>query len=375
MNEKNIGSIINKLREEAGLTQKDLAAKLCISDKAISKWETNTNLPPLDMIYKISTLFNVSFQNLLKVRLEDEHVDEKVIKNIMDEFDESNKRKEKIIKIAIMVLLVVTLILIIVLHFTQTYNKFDVYNMSVNSDEIYADGIYIETRIKDSLTLNNLRLRKDEVKSSDTISIDIYYVDIFDKEILLYTSERLEDLTFSNYQTLVKTDDLTKYINNMYVRITIIGKDDNVKKYIGKLNFAIDFSNNIDYGDKMVTSYNDKKLDKDYVKERLLDNGFKENNSNNLVKSTNEYRMIYYYDSNKLTYRYEKNNFSYRYTYNFDLATLEILVFDENNVEIENYEYNVNEDNVTICKVGRCNDARNAMKLLNQNVLNYLYNE
>ena len=40
MNEKNIGNIISKLREEKGLTQKDLANKLNISDKAISKWET-----------------------------------------------------------------------------------------------------------------------------------------------------------------------------------------------------------------------------------------------------------------------------------------------------------------------------------------------
>ena len=374
MNEKNIGNIISKLREEAGLTQKDLAVKLCISDKAVSKWETNTNLPPIDMIYKISTIFNVSFQNLLKVRLEDEHVDEKVIKNIMDEFDESSKRKEKIVKIALIVVMVVTLILIIALHFTSTYNKFDVYDAYIDGDEIYARGIYVETRIKDNLTINNLKLRKYEIKTSDSVSVDIYYLDSFDKELLLYTSESLQDVNFSNYQTLIKTNDLTKYIDNLYIRITIVSNDDNVKEYSGKLNFAIDFSNNKIYNNELTKTYSDKKLDKDYVKERLLANGFKENSSENLVKSAKDYRMVYYYDSNKLTYRYEKNNFSYRYTYNFDLAILEILVFDENNVEIENYEYDVTTEKEILCKVGRCNGAKDAMKLLNENILNYLYN-
>ena len=359
MNEKNIGNIINKLREEAGLTQKDLAVKLCISDKAVSKWETNTNLPPIDMIYKISTIFNVSFQNLLKVRLEDEHVDEKVIKNIMDEFDESSKRKEKVVKIALIVVMVVTLILIIALHFTSTYNKFDVYNMAVNSNEIYARGIYVETRIKDSLSFNNLSLRKYEIKTSDTVSVDIYYLDSFDKELLLYTSESLQDVNFSNYQTLIKTNDLTKYIDNLYIRITIVSNDDKVKEYSGN--------------NELAKTYSDKKLDRDYVKERLLANGFKEN-SKDLIKNDENYKMIYYYGANKLTYLYEKNNFSYRYTFNFNLAILEILVFDENNVEIENYEYDVNNDKVLNCRVGTCSNYDIAMKLLNENILNYLYN-
>ena len=69
------------------------------------------------MIYKISTLFNVSFQKLLKIRLEDEHVDEKIINEIMDEFNETNKRKAKIIKIAFIILLVIAVLLVVVMIF------------------------------------------------------------------------------------------------------------------------------------------------------------------------------------------------------------------------------------------------------------------
>ena len=40
MNQKKIGSFIATIRKEKGLTQYDLAEKLSVSNKAVSKWET-----------------------------------------------------------------------------------------------------------------------------------------------------------------------------------------------------------------------------------------------------------------------------------------------------------------------------------------------
>ena len=39
MNTENIGALISKLRKEKGMTQQELADKLKITDKAVSKWE------------------------------------------------------------------------------------------------------------------------------------------------------------------------------------------------------------------------------------------------------------------------------------------------------------------------------------------------
>ena len=41
-------------------------------------------------------------------------------------------------------------------------------------------------------------------------------------------------------------------------------------------------------------------------------------------------------------------------------------------MEIENYTYDVNKDEVTECKTGSCNDYKNVLKILNKNVLNLL---
>ena len=44
MNAKKVGSFIKEQRQELGLSQKELAEKLYITDKAVSKWETGSSL-------------------------------------------------------------------------------------------------------------------------------------------------------------------------------------------------------------------------------------------------------------------------------------------------------------------------------------------
>ena len=47
MNNYITGAVIKELREKNHLTQQQLAEKLCVSDKAISKWETGKGFPDL----------------------------------------------------------------------------------------------------------------------------------------------------------------------------------------------------------------------------------------------------------------------------------------------------------------------------------------
>ena len=50
MEKKTIGAFIAALRKANGLTQKQLADKLCVSDKAVSRWERDETLPDLMLI-------------------------------------------------------------------------------------------------------------------------------------------------------------------------------------------------------------------------------------------------------------------------------------------------------------------------------------
>lgn len=58
------GSIIKELREKKQYTQKQLAQKLFISDKTISKWETNKGLPDAGIIEELAAALGVSLAEL-----------------------------------------------------------------------------------------------------------------------------------------------------------------------------------------------------------------------------------------------------------------------------------------------------------------------
>ena len=54
MNQYVTGAMIKRLREGRGLTQHQLAEKMNVSDKAISKWETGRGYPDLSLIEPLS---------------------------------------------------------------------------------------------------------------------------------------------------------------------------------------------------------------------------------------------------------------------------------------------------------------------------------
>lgn len=65
MDNKKTGELILKLRTEKGLTQKQLADRLHISDKAVSKWERGQGLPDISLLKDLSGIFGVNIEGLL----------------------------------------------------------------------------------------------------------------------------------------------------------------------------------------------------------------------------------------------------------------------------------------------------------------------
>ncbi len=59
------GAVIKRLREERGMTQAELAARLGVSDKAVSKWETAKGLPDITLIESLAETLGVSVVELM----------------------------------------------------------------------------------------------------------------------------------------------------------------------------------------------------------------------------------------------------------------------------------------------------------------------
>ena len=57
---------LRNLRKQNNMSQEDLAHKLDISRQSVSKWESGLSMPDLDNVIKLSEMFNVSLDYLLK---------------------------------------------------------------------------------------------------------------------------------------------------------------------------------------------------------------------------------------------------------------------------------------------------------------------
>lgn len=66
MERKSIGTLIAALRRANGLTQKQLADRLGVSDKAVSRWERDESLPDLTLLPMIADLFHITVDELLR---------------------------------------------------------------------------------------------------------------------------------------------------------------------------------------------------------------------------------------------------------------------------------------------------------------------
>ena len=72
IDKKEFGAFICTLRKEKGLTQKELAEKLYLSDKAVSKWETGASIPDTTMLIPLAEILGVTVTELLECRRREE---------------------------------------------------------------------------------------------------------------------------------------------------------------------------------------------------------------------------------------------------------------------------------------------------------------
>ena len=73
MSNKTFGEMISSLRKEKNMTQNDLAEKMNVTDKAVSKWERNLSCPDVNSIPKLAEILGVSMEELLNAQTKQEN--------------------------------------------------------------------------------------------------------------------------------------------------------------------------------------------------------------------------------------------------------------------------------------------------------------
>ena len=96
MNINIISKYLQFLRKSHNYTQDDLAKKLNISRQAVSKWETETAIPDLEVLLKISKLYNITINDILEPKVQPKRItdfeqistiSERELKEVLKQFD------------------------------------------------------------------------------------------------------------------------------------------------------------------------------------------------------------------------------------------------------------------------------------------------
>jgi len=139
MTNEKIGNFIRQKRKEKNLTQKDLADKLGISDKAISKWERGICCPDISLLKDLSSILDISINELLSGENIETLEKVKTDKVLLDSVNKYTKiEKKKRLKLWILTLGVIVIDLVFIFIMYLMYNQ-------INS--------------KDGLTINSLQNR------------------------------------------------------------------------------------------------------------------------------------------------------------------------------------------------------------------------
>ena len=65
MDQTKTGNFLKELRKAKNITQEELANHLNVSRKSVSRWETGTNMPDLDILIELSKFYDVNIDEIL----------------------------------------------------------------------------------------------------------------------------------------------------------------------------------------------------------------------------------------------------------------------------------------------------------------------
>lgn len=159
MDQENIGKFILELRREKGLTQMELADRLGVTDKAVSKWENGRCMPDLSLLKPLCDILDISINELLSgKRLTKEEYQKKLEENIIKiNLTTIKKNAVKTLKIVLITILsTISLFILLILLFMIKTN-YDYKHIELDENNItfrickYEDMIFVEPIYEDNM--------------------------------------------------------------------------------------------------------------------------------------------------------------------------------------------------------------------------------
>ncbi len=270
MNQIKIGKFIAKCRKEKELTQQELADKLGVTDKAISKWENGRCLMDISLLKPLSECLDVSIVELINgEKIESEDVSEKSGEAIEKTLGYA---KRKIKKNRTKLVIIYSLLTLVLMFFVYKGALLYFYNVPRDEIDEIVDGLVFE----DTMTIYKRTIPNDEYFTIENIKLQDVFSELEMLEILneMYPYQFVLKDDAGNSLGGIIIDDSTLTGN----LIDIFVSDDLV--FMGEIDsdtFPIDIGqfNNADRKDFLLQ--NDINNDIDFIR-YISENCYAENN-------------------------------------------------------------------------------------------------
>lgn len=269
MNNEKIGLFIAKLRKDKKMTQMDLADKLHITDRAVSKWERGICMPDVSLLSELSTILDISIAELLNGEKSNKKIDnEKIINTINYTKNDIRKRTMKIVDYVVSIIIIIISIFLININIRSEYYL----NKSYKSINFPTSVIPIVREYINIIKNDSGNYSEEEYQSIMGYINSIENTVDFEKDEKLmnkseYTYNDIISVIENDYSYAVMIN--TMYYNTIYKMI--------VKKDFSKIdNYAIYTSISNDYysssallknfvSDSYVSSINEEEIATEFV--------------------------------------------------------------------------------------------------------------
>jgi len=98
MDQQKIGEFLKTLRKDKNLTQEELADKMNVSRRTVSRWETGSNLPDLSILVELADLYDVDMREIFNGERKNETMDKDLKETMLMAADYTDDNMKKVMK-------------------------------------------------------------------------------------------------------------------------------------------------------------------------------------------------------------------------------------------------------------------------------------
>ena len=166
MDQIKIGGFLKDLRKEKGITQEQLAEKLGVSGRTISRWETGNNMPDISLLVEIAEFFDVSIPEIIKGKRKSEDMKEETKEVAESMSDYARAEKEQLLKSIrnMSIIGLAALLFFMVLNITGAYDRNDLLRYAYGISEALIYVTVVMFPLYTTGLLSKLRINRTNYK-------------------------------------------------------------------------------------------------------------------------------------------------------------------------------------------------------------------